>query len=279
MLKQKARTVALAVLVTDLALTAVSLPVTWVLRHGVLTSLMPTVFPLPLYPLNQYLPLLSFVLPIWGLLLYSAGFYRSHRTLPLWEELWAAAKVSFGGTAILVLLIYGLRLDFVSRWFLVLFGFVNFLFLASEKVALRMTSRWVRSRGFNFRTALIVGTGPKAAQFADFLEAHPHWGFRVIGYLDDDNGGEIRTLDRWPCMGSIRDMGTVLGQEVIDEVIFVIEKGKLGEYEEALLVAERHGVPAHVSLDIFPHVLARPDPRGARRDPPALVHHDPVEPR
>ena len=45
MLKQKARTVALAVLVTDLALTAVSLPVTWVLRHGVLTSVLPAVFP------------------------------------------------------------------------------------------------------------------------------------------------------------------------------------------------------------------------------------------
>ena len=44
----------------------------------------------------------------------------------------------------------------------------------------------------------------------------------------------------------------------MDELIFVIEKGKLGEYEDALLVAERHGVRAHVSLDIFPHVLARP---------------------
>jgi exopolysaccharide biosynthesis polyprenyl glycosylphosphotransferase len=115
----------------------------------------------------------------------------------------------------------------------------------------------VRSRGFNFRTALLVGTGPKAAQFGDFLEGHPHWGFRVIGYLDDD-GGEIALRNRWPCLGRITDMETVLSSEVVDEVIFVIEKGKLGEYEEALLVAERHGVRAHVSLDIFPHVLARP---------------------
>jgi exopolysaccharide biosynthesis polyprenyl glycosylphosphotransferase len=45
---------------------------------------------------------------------------------------------------------------------------------------------------------------------------------------------------------------------VVDEVIFVIEKGKLGDYEEALLATERHGVRAHVSLDMFPHVLARP---------------------
>ena len=258
MLKQKARAIALGVLLADLALTALSLPVTWALRQGVLRTALPGLFPLPLHPLDEYLLLLLFILPIWGLLLSAAGFYRSHRTLPLGEEIWAAGKVAFGGTTILVLLIFGLRLDFVSRWFLVLFGVLNFLFLTAEKIALRQLSRWVRSRGFNFRTALIVGTGPKAAQFADFLEAHPHWGFRVVGYLDDENGGEIGLAGRWPCLGTITNMEAVLGAEVIDEVIFVIEKGKLAEYEDALLVAERHGVRAHVSLDIFPHVLARP---------------------
>jgi exopolysaccharide biosynthesis polyprenyl glycosylphosphotransferase len=258
MLKQKARAIALGVLLTDLALTAVSLPVTWSLRQGILRTSFPSFFPLPIHSLDQYLLLLLFILPIWGLLLSAAGFYRSHRTLPLGEEIWAAGKVTFGGTTILVLLIFGLRLDFVSRWFLVLFGVLNFLFLTVEKIALRQLSRWVRSRGFNFRTALIVGTGPKAAQFADFLEAHPDWGFRVVGYLDDDNGGEIGLEGRWPCLGTIKNMESVLGAEVIDEVIFVIEKGKLAEYEDALLVAERHGVRAHVSLDIFPHVLARP---------------------
>ena len=218
----------------------------------------------PYYPsdlvisFDQYLSLLLFILPIWGLLLSAAGFYRSHRTLPLGEEIWSAGKVAVGGTAILVLLIFGLRIEFVSRWLLVVLGFVNFFLLASEKVALRLASRWVRARGFNFRTALVVGTGPKASQFADFLEAHPHWGFRVVGYLDDDNGGEIRLSGRWPCLGKLTDMDSVLSREVVDEVIFVIERGKLGEYEEALLVAERHGVRAHVSLDIFPHVLARP---------------------
>jgi exopolysaccharide biosynthesis polyprenyl glycosylphosphotransferase len=258
MLKQKARAIALGVLLTDLALTAVSLPVTWTLRQGILRTSFPSFFPLPIHSLDQYLLLLLFILPIWGLLLSAAGFYRSHRTLPLGEEIWAAGKVTFGGTTILVLLIFGLRLDFVSRWFLVLFGVLNFLFLTVEKIALRQLSRWVRSRGFNFRTALIVGTGPKAAQFAGFLEAHPDWGFRVVGYLDDDNGGEIGLAGRWPCLGTIKNMESVLGAEVIDEVIFVIEKGKLAEYEDALLVAERHGVRAHVSLDIFPHVLARP---------------------
>ncbi len=258
MLKQKAHAIALGVLIGDLVLTGISLPLAYWIRHGLLTSLLPSVFPSPLFPFERYLLLLGLILPVWGLLLFAAGFYRSHRTLPLGEEIWSAMKVAFGGTAVLTLIVYGLRLDFVSRWFLVVLGVINFTILASEKVALRMLSRWVRSRGYNFRTVLLVGTGPKAAKLADFLEAHPHWGFRVLGYLDDDNGGEIQRTNRWPSLGKITDLEAVLMREVVDELIFVIEKGKLGEHEEALLVAERHGVRAHVSLDIYPHVLARP---------------------
>ena len=257
MLKQKARAIAVGVLLAELALVALALPLAYVLRHGVLAHFLPTMFPVaPAF--ERYVILVFLVVPIFAPMLHAVGFRRSHRTLPLGEEIWAVAKVAFGGTALLTLLVYGLRFEFVSRWFLAVFGIVTFLLLAAERVALRLLSRWVRARGYNFRTVVLVGTGPKATQLADFMEAHPHWGFRVAGYLDDDNGGEIRRSNRWPCLGKIGDLETLLGREVVDEVIFVIEKGKLGDYEQALLVAERHGVRAHVSLDIFPHVLARP---------------------
>jgi exopolysaccharide biosynthesis polyprenyl glycosylphosphotransferase len=257
MLKQKARTIALGVLLGELALTVVALPVAYLLRHDLLSPFLPSLFPVgPAF--SQYIVLLFLILPIFAPMLYAVGFHRSHRTLPLGEEIWSVGKVAFGGTAVLTLFVYGLRVEFVSRWFLAVFGVVVFLFLSAERVALRLLSRWVRARGYNFRTVLLIGTGPKASKLADFLEAHPHWGFNVLGYLDDDNGGEIRRSNRWPCFGRIRDLETILSREVVDEVIFVIEKGKLGDYEEALLLTERHGVRAHVSLDIFPHVLARP---------------------
>src|SRR5688500_15552550 len=257
MLKQKARSIAVGVLLGEPGLTVLALPVAFVIRHGVLAPLLPSSFPIgPTF--DRYLVLLLLILPTWGPMLYASGFHRSHRTIPLFEEIWSVAKVAFGGTAILTVFVYGLKLDFVSRWFLLVFALVNFFFLSAARVALRLLSRWVRSRGYNFRTVLLVGTGPKASQLADFLEAHPHWGFHVVGYLDDENGGEIRRSNRWPCFGRIGDLEPLLQREVVDEVIFVIEKGKLGDYENALLVAERHGVRAHVSLDIFPHVLARP---------------------
>src|SRR5712691_2451552 len=105
MLKQKARAVALGVLGGDLALTAVSLPVAYALRERFLPALLPRLVPSSVHPFELYVVLLGLVLPLWGLLLYAAGFYRSHRTLPLAEEIWAAMKVAFGGTAVLAVLI------------------------------------------------------------------------------------------------------------------------------------------------------------------------------
>ena len=128
MLKQKARAIAIGVLLAELALTAVALPVAYLVRHGILAPLLPTLFPIaPAF--SRYMVLLLLILPIFGPLLYAAGFHRSHRTLPLGEEIWSVAKVAFGGTAILTLFVYGLRLEFVSRWFLAVFGLVVFLFL------------------------------------------------------------------------------------------------------------------------------------------------------
>ncbi|HEY6051662.1 MAG TPA: hypothetical protein VIZ58_10460, partial [Thermoanaerobaculia bacterium] len=107
MLKQKARAIALGVLAGDLALTALSLPVAYLIRQFLLTSISPTLFPNPLHPFDRYLFLLALILPFWPAMLYAAGFYRSHRTLPLAEEIWSATKVAFGGTAILALVVYG----------------------------------------------------------------------------------------------------------------------------------------------------------------------------
>ena len=182
------------------------------------------------------------------------------------------------GRRILVLLIFGLRFDFVSRWFLVLFGFLNFVLLAMEKVALRLLSRGVRARGFNFRTALIVGTGPQAAQFGDFLEGHPHWGFRVVGYLDDDNGERDRPE------GELALPRTHHGHR--------IGSGRGGDRRGHLRDRERQArriragparrrAPRGAGARLPRHLPARPRAaraRGARRDSAALLHDDAFEP-
>jgi len=104
MLKQKARAIAVGVLLAELALVALALPLAYALRHGVLARFLPTMFPVaPAF--ERYAILVFLVLPVFAPMLYAVGFRRSHRTLPLGEEIWAVAKVAFGGTALLTLLI------------------------------------------------------------------------------------------------------------------------------------------------------------------------------
>jgi exopolysaccharide biosynthesis polyprenyl glycosylphosphotransferase len=258
MLKQRARALAGALILADLALTTASLLVAYVLRDHVLRAIWPGAFAGALYPFSKYVIVLALVLPVFALCLVSVGFYSSRRILPLWEELWAAAKAVFLATATLTLLVYAFRLTYVSRPFLFLFALIDFALLASEKLLIRSAAQSARARGYNFRTVVLAGTGPRSLALAQLLEAHPHWGFRVIGYLDDGAGGAITRDGRWKKLGMVAELGALLAREVIDEVIFIVERGRLEEFEEAMLAAEQHGVRSHVALDLFPHVIARP---------------------
>jgi exopolysaccharide biosynthesis polyprenyl glycosylphosphotransferase len=258
MLRQQARAVAAGQFGTDLALTAASLAAAHLLRDRVLTGLWPSAFAGPIYPLSRYIPLFTLILPIWSVCLWSAGFYSSRRLLPLGEEVWAAMKAVFFGTATLGLSVYALKMTDVSRPFLFLFALVDFIFLSGEKLAIRAIARSVRSRGFNFRTVVVAGTGPKAVAIARSLDAHPTWGFRVLGFLDDETGGEMERADRWTRLGSLDELVKILAREVVDEMIFVVERGRLEQYEGAMLAAEQHGVRSHIALDVFPHLISRP---------------------
>jgi exopolysaccharide biosynthesis polyprenyl glycosylphosphotransferase len=258
MLKQRARALAGGLIVVDLFFTTASLGIAYFLRNYVLRVLWPGAFAGALYPFSEYAIVLAMILPVFALALASSGFYGSRRTLPLWEELWGAAKAVFLGTATLALLVYAFRLTYVSRPFLFLFALIDFLLLAGEKLAIRSAAQTARARGYNFRTVVLAGTGARALPMAEFLEHHPHWGFRVVGYLDDGADGAIVRDGRWKKLGELSELASILAREVVDEVIFIVERGKLEEFEGAMLAAERHGVRSHVALDIFPHVIARP---------------------
>ncbi|MGH9443895.1 MAG: hypothetical protein ACRD16_16645, partial [Thermoanaerobaculia bacterium] len=130
MLKQRARVLASGLLLGDLTLTAASFVLAHALRSGLLRTVWPSAFPAPLYPLMHYLPLLAAVLPIWAASLFSVGFYQSRRTLPLWEEIWGAAKAVFFGTAILAMAVFAFRSADVSRPFLFLFAVLDFTLLS-----------------------------------------------------------------------------------------------------------------------------------------------------
>ena len=263
MLKERARILAATLFTLDLSLVATGFFLAYWLRSEMLPAL--SILPGRLYPLDQYVPLLALALLVWGVLLPTSGLYRSHRTIPLLDEAWKVTRVCLTGSVIFTLIIYALRLDEVllgndkiSRVWVLLFPLAACILLLAEKLALRLTSRYVRTRGYNYRTVLIVGTNDSALDMVDAIDSHRWWGFRVLGFVSN---GPVDTPDPlpYPVLASIDEIGSVLERHVVDDVIFAVSRRDLDRLEDLFLSLQEQGIRTRFALNWFPHTAARID--------------------
>lgn len=255
MLKERARAIAYWVWITDLLLTSAAFVAAWWLRSRVAPELLPELFPTTLYSFSRYLGLLPLVLVIWSALLLSREAYSSHRTLRLVDEVRQVAQIVVIGTLVLAACGWMLRLDFVSRPFLILFAALDLVLLAGVKLGMRLAARTVRRRGFNYRSLLIVGINHRAEQMARVIGAHPYWGLKVRGFISP-NGARREEFAGLPVLGSADDLPSILQTEIIDEVVFVLSRRQLYEFEESFVLCSELGIRARVAL-FFPHIKAR----------------------
>ncbi|MEA2600794.1 MAG: hypothetical protein QOF89_1786 [Acidobacteriota bacterium] len=267
MLKERARILAVGIFLLDLTLVSAAFLCAFLMRNSVMPRVAPHAFPSPLYPLSSYLPLLPLALLIWGTLLLSSGRYRSHRTVPLLDEAWAVLRVCASGAILFTLILFVGRLDEkmlgadrVSRFWVLLFGIFACLFLLSEKVALRLTSRYVRSHGLNYRTVLIVGITPTAVKIAESIHGHRFWGFRILGFIDNGGAGEApaaAAIGPYPVLGRVEDIPRIVESNVVDDVIFAVTRRDLDRMEDLFLSLEEQGIRTRFAMDLFPHTRAR----------------------
>ncbi len=259
MLRQQARSVAATLYAVDLLATLAALLAAYFLRGTLLPVLLPKVFPAGLHPLSLYLVLAGPIVLIWSAFLFATGSFRSRRTSGLKTEMAHVARVSLGGTVALILVVYLARWDFISRPFLFLFGIVGIVFLALERLAVRLIARKVRIRGFNFRTVVLVGDTPRARALARRIREHAWWGLRILCIVreNDDGGAVPDAVEGIPVLGSLADFPAILTANPVDEVILTVDRGQLEKFEDVFLRCEEMGVRTRLVLDFFPHVLAR----------------------
>jgi exopolysaccharide biosynthesis polyprenyl glycosylphosphotransferase len=217
-----------------------------------------------LYPLFRYLPLLPLALVIWALLLLSIGFFRSHRTVPLAREAAEILRATGGAAALFLAGLFLLRLDElllegdkVSRLFIGIFFVLTFLLLLSFRVVVRLLSYRARARGLSYRTIVIVGTNPTAVRIAQSIEENPHWGYKILGFVVNGDGLVGPRIGPYPVLGRLHEIPDIVAREVVDEVIFSVDRKHLDQLEGLLLTLEELGVCARLALNLFPHTRAK----------------------
>jgi len=264
MLKERARILAASIFVLDLTLIAAAFVAAFWVRVSLLPSMAPSFFSRRFYPLVDYLPLLPLALLIWGVLLLSSGQYRSHRTVPLLSEALAITRICGLGTVILTLIIFALRLgdkllqdDEFSRAWIVLFGLFAWLLLLTEKLAIRLTARYVRENGLNYRTVLIVGANPTAYGIADSILHHRFWGFKILGFILNGESPTEPIPANLPVLGKIADLPRIVEENPVDDVIFCVSRRDLDRLEEQFLVLQEQGIRTRFAVHLFPHTRAK----------------------
>jgi exopolysaccharide biosynthesis polyprenyl glycosylphosphotransferase len=130
------------------------------------------------------------------------------------------------------------KLD-ISRAFLGLFAVFNLTALIAYRVSARSLRGWMRRQFGVEAHYVVVGTGETARQVGRALEQNREYGVRLLGFVRED---ELAALTR------------LLRQQVVDEVIFAVDRDRLPEMEGIFLQCDEEGVRTRVVVNFFPHV-------------------------
>jgi undecaprenyl-phosphate galactose phosphotransferase len=131
------------------------------------------------------------LLPVWLFFLSYEGLYS--RRFSFWDEVNALWKAVFFSTVgIFVIASLGQLGNIVSRTSVILMGFLALSVLPAARIgAKRLLFRFGRFR----RRVLILGAGETGRLILSALRKEPNYGYKVIGFLDDDEAKAGRRID------------------------------------------------------------------------------------
>jgi exopolysaccharide biosynthesis polyprenyl glycosylphosphotransferase len=128
------------------------------------------------------------------------------------------------------------------------------------RIGVRYVLREIRTRGHNLRHVLILGTNPRAIEFARKIESQPELGYRVLGFADDtwDGSKEFQESGyRRSC--ELSELSEFLRHNVVDEVaIYLPLRSYYEQASQSAALCEQHGILVRFPSDIFNLKIARP---------------------
>jgi exopolysaccharide biosynthesis polyprenyl glycosylphosphotransferase len=200
---------------------------------------------------------------IWHVTFVALGLYKTR-----WlERGQGEAKTLFQAVCIGSILLFGIAMSTgpadVSWSVVLLFAALTFLLTWGGRALTRTVLRWLWLYKRDRQRLLLVGSNPRAHNFAHHIMEQPRLGYALIGYIDDPLNGHTSLKPSVPLkyLGSLQDFDVVIEHEEIDEVVISLPIRSCYERIQRLLEAcESQGIQAHLLSDFFPLQLARARP-------------------
>lgn len=208
-----------------------------------------------LVPVKQItLPQILYILvpAVWVLTFLLSSVYDPKRIYKITDEIQTIVIAE----ALAVMVVAGiLYLGFreFSRWLFVTFVIINFLFIISWRVLLRISFH-VWQRPSRERRVLIVGAGKTGRNVGSLMQNHQWAGLNLVGYLDDDFRKKQEGL---PILGNVTNVRQIVKNHRIQDVVVALPQRAYGQINK--LTITLHDLPVHVRVvpDYFSLALYR----------------------
>lgn len=209
---------------------------------------------------------------VWPLMLNLFSVYGTHRREAVGQTLTQLFFGNLAGVIVLSAVAFALSAP-VSTLFPIVFGTAQFIALATSRSVMLGTLHYLRRTGHNYRNLLIVGCGPRAARVMETLQAHPEWGMRIVGFVDDGSSN-VKVCVPEDSISKFVDVPRILRDEMIDEVLVACPRTMLASISPIVQECAAIGVPITLLSDLFGDHL--PPPRVSQFDSMAALTFAPV---
>ena len=192
-------------------------------------------------PFRIYAAAILPIVPVYLLLYYLFSLYTPKRVQGRRLEMWNIIKANTVGIALILGVLYLIKMMHFSRELLAIFYFVNILLETGVRNLIRYFLRSMRKKGYNLKHILLVGYSHAAEEYIDRIIANPQWGYKIRGILDDhaERGTEYKGVR---VLGPIANLDEILPMNRLDEIAITLGLNEYYRLEEIVALCEKSGV-------------------------------------
>ena len=177
---------------------------------------------------------------IWIILLLYNNSFTVLRVEPIESILIRTIKKMIVHSAIIAIFVVFLNYTEVSRWCLLYFYYFFFLMLMISRYLSISFLKYIRSKGFNYRSFVIVGANDTGERLRKILESDLTYGYRFLGFFDEKR--DPFAFISGPVVGAFDDFEAFLATHKVHELYVALHIDNISVINKLIKICEHHMV-------------------------------------
>jgi exopolysaccharide biosynthesis polyprenyl glycosylphosphotransferase len=173
-------------------------------------------------PLSGYMTLCFMVIPVWILIFQSRKMYRPRRVVFIFDEFFLISRLVTFGIIFSFGLIFFYRVFPYSRLVFVLIWAVSIFLITIGRYYVLKLEKNLYNKGKALDTTLIAGNNETALDIYENFLKHPYAGFKIAGYIEEDDFAGEDFLKGKNKLGNFSDIVDVIKRYRVRTVLVAV---------------------------------------------------------